>query len=81
MRLGSLKGSDVAMWRKAEQEGAVVFTKDADFLNFVSEGSNASLLHYRGFNSRRAAILAELKIKLPAAILKLRSGEKLVFIQ
>jgi predicted nuclease of predicted toxin-antitoxin system len=81
MRHGPLHGSDVEIWRKAEREHSVVFTKDTDFLNLVANDSKAQLLLYRGFNSRRVAILAELKIKLPSAILRLRSGDRIVTIQ
>jgi predicted nuclease of predicted toxin-antitoxin system len=81
MRHGPLKGSDVEIWRKAEREKAIVFTKDTDFLNLVSEKSTAQLLLYRGLNSRRVALSEELKIKLPGAILRLRSGDRIVTIQ
>jgi predicted nuclease of predicted toxin-antitoxin system len=79
-KFSALKNSDIGMWRFAEKQEVIVLTKDKDFLNFDRKDSAARLLLYRGKNSTRATILAELKVKLPQAIVYLQSGEQTVFI-
>ncbi len=78
-KFAALKNSDIEIWRFAEQQ-VIVFTKDKDFLNFDQDDSAARLLLYRGKNSTRATILAELKVKLPKAIAQLQSGKQTAFI-
>lgn len=79
-RFSELGKSDIGMWRSAEKQDVIVFTKDNDFLTFDRKNSAARLLLYRGGNSTRATLLAELRTKLPLAIAQLQSGEQTVFI-
>jgi predicted nuclease of predicted toxin-antitoxin system len=78
--LGGIKNDGRLIWKLAEESGAIVFTKDTDFLQFAKNTSKAKLLMYVGYNSKQTRILKELTALLPEALHKLSLETMLIRI-
>lgn len=46
-RLGRVGGNDSGLWGEAERLGAIVITKDFDFLPLAQNANRAKLIHIR----------------------------------
>ncbi len=75
--------SDAAIWRKPQQDGSVIITKDEDFALWrVSSSESAPVVIWsRVGNTRKAELLRWFEKLLPDAIAAFESGEKLIEVE
>lgn len=77
--IGLLSASDHAIGRWARENGAVLISKDCDFLRIGSDAGEAvPLIWVRLGNCTRAAVVAAFDAHLQSAIVRLRSGETVI---
>jgi predicted nuclease of predicted toxin-antitoxin system len=74
-------GPDEMIWEHAEKHGAIVITKDSDYLPFPDDFSAAQLVHFTGENMSTAAMIDLFRQKLPQLIEALKAGDKIVEIR
>ncbi|MFZ4072236.1 MAG: DUF5615 family PIN-like protein [Caulobacterales bacterium] len=70
------RASDRAILDLAAQVGAVIITKDWDFLDFAPE--TQAILFVRLGNTTNRALLAAFDVAFPQALTRLESGETIV---
>ncbi len=79
--LGLGDASDKAIWNHAAGTGAVIVTKDEDFVTLrLTHSDGPAILWIRLGNTRRAALLAALDPLMPKFIEALERGETLIEI-
>jgi predicted nuclease of predicted toxin-antitoxin system len=80
--VGLGQSKDTPVWRYAEQNGAVVITKDEDFAEWVRRGQpGPAVVWLRIGNSSKRALLAWLEPLLPAIVRQLELGDRLVEVR
>ena len=73
------QSKDTAIWRYAEQNGAVIVTKDEDFAELVRCGCPGPAVAWlRLGNSSTRNLLAWLDPLLPLVVRKVQEGERLI---
>lgn len=79
---GLLTASDLAIWRQAAKEKAVIITKDADFAVLrLHAGRGPAVVWLRVGNLSTEALVAAFKAALPEIIVALEAGEVLVEVR
>jgi len=74
--------SDMQIARIANDSGAVVVSRDADFVQFSNDGALiVPLIWIRLGNMRRAAMAAAIRARLPAVVKSIEAGERIVEIR
>jgi predicted nuclease of predicted toxin-antitoxin system len=76
---GLLNASDRAIWEEAQRLGAIIISKDEDFVNFrtlTPEGP--ALIWVRVGNTTRRELLARFSALMPEVERQLLAGEKLI---
>jgi predicted nuclease of predicted toxin-antitoxin system len=77
--LGLLGASDLAIFAAARERGAVVITKDADFVSLIERrGPPPQIVWVTAGNVTNAALRALVAVAWPRAVELLRAGEPLV---
>ena len=80
--VGLGQSNDTPVWRYAEQNGAVIITKDEDFAEWVRRGRpGPAVVWLRIGNSSKRALLAWLEPLLPAIVRQLELGDRLVEVR
>jgi predicted nuclease of predicted toxin-antitoxin system len=74
-------GPDETIWQYAENNNAVVITKDSDYLPFPTEHSRAQLIHFVGGNMSTTTMIERFRSQLPQIVAALHAGEKTVEIR
>ncbi|MBO9590584.1 DUF5615 family PIN-like protein [Devosia sp.] len=73
---------DTKIAQIANETGAVLVSRDADFVEFSRTGLLAvPLVWIRLGNLRRAAIAAAVRVRLPAIVGAIQAGEKVVVLR
>jgi predicted nuclease of predicted toxin-antitoxin system len=79
---GLAQGKDTQVWRYAQENGAVVVTKDEDFAEWVRRGRpGPAIVWLRIGNSSTRALLAWVEPLLPAIVRQLEQGDRLVEVR
>ncbi|GAB5426751.1 MAG: hypothetical protein Devi2KO_02100 [Devosia indica] len=74
--------ADTTIARMANETGAVVVSRDADFAQLVRTGAlNVPLVWVRLGNMRRAAIAATIEDRLPAIVKAIEAGQQIVTLR
>lgn len=82
LEVGLAQGKDNPVWRYAEQNGAVVVTKDEDFAEWVRRGrAGPAVVWLRIGNSSKRALLAWIEPLLPVIVRHLERGDRLVEVR
>ena len=83
MDLDMMSATDQEIWTKAEQQNAIIITKDEDFvvLRNTTEESQPAVVWLRVGNSRKAELLSWFEKLLPQIISELERGEALIEVQ
>lgn len=77
--IGMAEASDRAIWERAAQLGAVVVTKDEDFVTLrLTRRDGPAVLWIRLGNTRRAKLLTAMEALMPPLMAALERGETLV---
>jgi predicted nuclease of predicted toxin-antitoxin system len=80
--VGLGQGKDTPVWRYAQQNGAVIITKDEDFAEWVRRGrAGPAVVWLRIGNSSKRALLAWAEPLLPAIVRQLEQGDRLVEVR
>ena len=80
--VGLGQSKDTPVWRYAEQNGAVIITKNEDFAEWVRRGrAGPAIVWLRIGNSSKGVLLAWLEPLLPAIVRQLEQGERLVEVR
>jgi predicted nuclease of predicted toxin-antitoxin system len=80
--VGLGQSKDTPVWRYAQQNGAVIITKDEDFAEWVRRGrAGPAIVWLRMGNSSKRALLAWLEPLLPAIVRQLEQGDRLVEVR
>lgn len=75
------QASDKDIWSHATDSGAVVVTKDEDFVILrLAHGQGPAIVWVRLGNTRRLALLASMETLMPMMIEALERGETLIEI-
>ncbi len=70
---------DTSIARIANDSGAVIVSRDADFVEFSRNGTlNVPLIWVRLGNLRRAAIASAIRARMPAMVRSLEAGERII---
>ena len=73
---------DTAIAKIANESGAVMVSRDADFVQFLRAGAlTVPLVWVRLGNLRRAAIATAIRARLPAIVAAIETGETLVVLR
>jgi predicted nuclease of predicted toxin-antitoxin system len=76
------QSKDTPVWRYAQQNGAVIVTKDEDFAEWVRRGRpGPAVVWLRIGNSSKRALLAWLEPLMPAIVRQLEQGDRLVEVR
>jgi predicted nuclease of predicted toxin-antitoxin system len=76
------QSKDTAVWRYAEEHGAVIISKDEDFAEWVRRGRpGPSVVWLRIGNSSKRALLVWLEPMLPLIVQKLEQNDRLVEVR
>jgi predicted nuclease of predicted toxin-antitoxin system len=82
LAIGLAQAKDSQIWYHAEQQRAVIVTKDEDFAGWVLRGRvGPSVVWLRVGNSSKRALLTWLEPLWPAIIKKLEEGERLIEVR
>ena len=74
--------SDRAIWQQAREAGAVIISKDSDFVTLATvEEQGPPVVWIRLGNTRRKALLNWFSPLFPEILVALESGEKLIEIE
>lgn len=74
--------SDIEIVRVVNKSGAVVVSRDADFVQFSKDGAlTVPLVWIHLGNMRRAALASAMRARLPAVVRSLEAGETIVEIR
>ena len=80
--VGLAQSKDTQVWRCAQENGAVVVTKDVDFAEWVRRGrAGPAIVWLRIGNSLTRALLAWVEPLLPAIVRQLEQGDRLVEVR
>ena len=80
--VGLAQSKDTQVWRYAQENGAVVVTKDEDFAEWVRRGRpGPAIVWLRIGNSSTRALLAWMEPLLPAIVRQLEQGDRLVEVR
>ncbi len=80
--VGLGQSKDTPVWRYAQQNGAVVVTKDEDFAEWVRRGRpGPAVVWLRIGNASTVALLAWIAPLLPAIVRQLELGDRLVEVR
>lgn len=73
---------DTTIARIANETGAIVVTRDADFFRFSRDGMlRVPLIWVRLGNLRRGALASALRARLPAMVKAIEAGESIIEIR
>lgn len=73
---------DAPIARIANESGAVLVTRDADFVQFSKDGAlTVPLIWVRLGNLRRAALASALRARLPKMVSAIDSGERIIEVR
>lgn len=82
LRLGYLKAEDEAIFDAAREAGAIILTKDADFVRLIkTKGAPPQVVWYRGGNASTQRVREVLRAKLPEVLEFLWAGEEVVEVR
>jgi predicted nuclease of predicted toxin-antitoxin system len=80
--VGLAQSKDTPVWHYAQQDGAVIITKDEDFAEWVRRGrAGPAIVWLRIGNSSKRALLVWLEPLLPAIVRQLEQGDRLVEVR
>ena len=80
--VGLGQSKDTPVWRYAQQNGAVIITKDEDFAEWVRRSRPGPAIAWlRIGNSSKRALLAWLEPLLPTIVRQLEQGDRLVEVR
>ncbi len=80
--VGLGQSKDTPVWRYAQQNGAVIITKDEDFAEWVRRGrAGPAIVWLRIGNSSKRVLLGWLEPLLPAIVRQLEQGDRLVEVR
>ena len=79
LETGLAQSKDKVIWQYAQEQGAVIVTKDEDFAEWVRRGRpGPAVIWLRIGNCSNPALRAWLEPLLPAVIRQLEKGERLI---
>ena len=76
--IGLQGGSDTAIWTWASEQGAVIISKDDDFVRLAHGGAGPAVLWVTTGNVGKQVLLAAFERSLPEVISALQDGERIV---
>jgi predicted nuclease of predicted toxin-antitoxin system len=79
--IGMHAASDLAIWRKAAEIGAVIVTKDEDFVQIGKSSIGPKVVWLRLGNVSRKALLAKISEFLPQILEAIEGGECVIEIR
>ena len=82
LTVGLGQGKDTPVWRLAQEQAAVLITKDEDFAEWVRRGRpGPQVVWLRIGNSTKRELFGWLEPLLPAVLRQLQQGERLVEVR
>ena len=78
MEVGLLSADDMEIWDRAQRDGAVIVTKDADFAKLSTLLTGPQVVWLRFGNTRKAELQVRLAPLLPRIVEELEAGERLI---
>ena len=78
---GLSEAPDDVLWQLAIDENRVMVSKDADFVTLARRGQSGAVLRLAVGNCPNALLYDLVRERLPAAILRLSNGERMVEIE
>ncbi|MBJ7486696.1 DUF5615 family PIN-like protein [Brevundimonas sp.] len=78
---GLAEAADDVLWQLAIDEDRVMVSKDSDFVTLAQRGESGAVLRLAVGNCPNTLLYDLVREKLPAAILRLSNGERLVEIE
>ncbi len=79
--LGLSTASDEHIWRTAVSLGAVIVSKDSDFIRFVAHGSTGAVVRLRIGNCANATLYDIVRRAWTGVIARLEEGETVVEVR
>jgi predicted nuclease of predicted toxin-antitoxin system len=82
LAVGLAQGRDTPVWLHAQNQGAVIITKDEDFAEWVRRGRpGPQVVWLRMGNSTKSKLFAWLDPVLPAILRRLQDGDRLIEVR
>jgi len=82
LNVGLAQGKDTPIWRYAQEQQAVIVTKDEDFAEWVRRGRvGPQVVWLRFGNCTKRELFAWLEPLLPAIIRQLEQGDRLIEVR
>jgi len=78
--IGMHAASDHSIWKKAAETGAVVITKDEDFIQIGRSSAGPQIVWLRLGNVNRDALLNRMSKALPQIVEAITGGERVIEI-
>lgn len=79
--IGMQAASDHSIWKKATETGAVIITKDEDFIQIGRSAAGPQIVWLRLGNVNRNALLDKISKVMPQIIEAIDSGDRVIEIQ
>ncbi len=79
-RFGVAGTSDKTIWPKVEDLGAILISKDWDFISLARNSHRGKLIHYRRGNETTAETLAAIEHELPIILQEFAAGKSTVVV-
>lgn len=73
--------NDRTIWHMAESFGAVIISKDRDFVQLANSDSGPCVVWITSGNTRRQELIASMERIFPQIVEALQSGERIVEVQ
>lgn len=78
---GMQAASDRAIWKKAAEVGAVIVTKDEDFVQISQRATGPQVVWLRLGNVSRNALLQKISMALPQIVEAIAAGERVIEVR
>ena len=72
--------SDKLIWPKVEELGAILVSKDWDFVLLAENSFRGKLIHYRRGNETTDETISTMRNKLPSVLLELNTGKSIAIL-
>lgn len=79
--IGMQAASDHSIWKRATETGAVIITKDEDFILIGRSAAGPQVVWLRLGNVNRNALLDRISKVMPQIIEAIESGDRVIEIQ
>lgn len=78
-RIASDRATDIEIWHLAVRHGAIIVTKDEDFVSLSrTQAKPVAIVWLRCGNIANPALIALIEARLEAIVIRLQDGERLI---